>query len=287
MEYNKKIREKTNKGYTQIEIEYDDVKGGKKADKKKEKKNTKKQDSKLHNSVQDLLKFIFDMKMIEKSVVKVGYNVKKLPLGKLSKNTIMEGYKALKKIEAELNGKKNKQTLSDLSSEFYRYIPHDFQFKHMSNFILDTEAKLKEKLELVDSLSDIRIAAEIVNQVEDEDTDQNELDSKYKKMKCKIEPMTGKEKNYQNLIDTIQKLGVKYLNILDVFKIEREGEHKKFKKDLGNLKLLWHGSRFSNWGGILSQGLRIAPPEAPASGYRFGKGIYFADSIEKSVPYNV
>ena len=59
MEYNKKIREKTNKGYTQIEIEYDDVKGGKKADKKKEKKNTKKQDSKLHNSVQDLLKFIF------------------------------------------------------------------------------------------------------------------------------------------------------------------------------------------------------------------------------------
>lgn len=28
-------------------------------------------------------------------------------------------------------------------------------------------------------------------------------------------------------------------------------------------KLLWHGSRISNWYGILSQGLRIAPPEAP------------------------
>ena len=27
----------------------------------------------------------------------------------------------------------------------------------------------------------------------------------------------------------------------------------------------------------MSQGLRIAPPEAPCSGYRFGKGIYFAD----------
>ena len=27
-------------------------------------------------------------------------------------------------------------------------------------------------------------------------------------------------------------------------------------------------------GGILSQGLRIAPPEAPVSGYAFGKGIY-------------
>lgn len=28
-----------------------------------------------------------------------------------------------------------------------------------------------------------------------------------------------------------------------------------------NKKLLWHGSRLTNWGGILSQGLRIAPPE--------------------------
>lgn len=31
--------------------------------------------------------------------------------------------------------------------------------------------------------------------------------------------------------------------------------------------LLWHGSRLSNWVGILSHGLRIAPPEAPITGY--------------------
>ena len=49
--------------------------------------------------------------------------------------------------------------------------------------------------------------------------------------------------------------------------------------------LLWHGSRFSNFGGILSQGLRIAPPEAPKTGYLFGKGVYFADMAGKSAPY--
>lgn len=32
-------------------------------------------------------------------------------------------------------------------------------------------------------------------------------------------------------------------------------------------QLLWHGSRLTNWVGILSQGLRIAPPEAPVTGY--------------------
>jgi hypothetical protein len=38
-----------------------------------------------------------------------------------------------------------------------------------------------------------------------------------------------------------------------------------------NRMLLWHGSRLTNWVGILSQGLRIAPPEAPVTGYMFGK----------------
>jgi len=31
--------------------------------------------------------------------------------------------------------------------------------------------------------------------------------------------------------------------------------------------------------------LRIAPPEAPSSGYLFGKGVYFADMASKSVGY--
>ena len=37
--------------------------------------------------------------------------------------------------------------------------------------------------------------------------------------------------------------------------------------------------------GILSTGLRIAPPEAPVTGYMFGKGIYFADMVSKSANY--
>lgn len=36
---------------------------------------------------------------------------------------------------------------------------------------------------------------------------------------------------------------------------------------------------------IYLQGLRIAPPEAPSTGYMFGKGIYFADRVSKSANY--
>ena len=76
--------------------------------------------------------------------------LKKLPLGKLSKDTILKGYSALKEIEKELQGKGNKDKLSQLSSEFYRYIPHDFKFQNMSQFIINTKEKLKEKQDLVD-----------------------------------------------------------------------------------------------------------------------------------------
>lgn len=49
--------------------------------------------------------------------------------------------------------------------------------------------------------------------------------------------------------------------------------------------LLWHGSPTTNFYSILKKGLLIAPPQAPVSGYMFGKGIYFADMASKSGNY--
>ncbi len=49
--------------------------------------------------------------------------------------------------------------------------------------------------------------------------------------------------------------------------------------------ILWHGSRLTNFVSIISQGLRIAPIEAPDTGYIFGKGVYFADMVSKSANY--
>ncbi|KAJ0086923.1 hypothetical protein Patl1_07160 [Pistacia atlantica] len=60
--------------------------------------------------------------------------------------------------------------------------------------------------------------------------------------------------------------------------------HLKGKENLIRM-LLWHGSWLTNFVGILSQGLRIAHPEAPATGYMVGKGIYFADLVSKSAQY--
>jgi len=55
--------------------------------------------------------------------------------------------------------------------------------------------------------------------------------------------------------------------------------------DIPNKRLLFHGSRNENIVGILKHGLLIAPPEAPHSGFAFGKGVYFADQFQKAYGY--
>jgi len=72
-----------------------------------------------------------------------------------------------------------------------------------------------------------------------------------------------------------------------LFKLERKGEGERFEtsRNLKNRRLLFHGSAMTNMLGIMAQGLRIAPPEAPTTGYMFGKGVYFADTFDKSAGY--
>jgi poly [ADP-ribose] polymerase 2/3/4 len=50
------------------------------------------------------------------------------------------------------------------------------------------------------------------------------------------------------------------LEVMDIYELSKESENKRYRKDIDNKQLLWHGSRLTNFVGILSQGLRIAPP---------------------------
>lgn len=75
---------------------------------------------------------------------------------------------------------------------------------------------------------------------------------------------------------------------VNLFAIRRKGEAEAIAQYSNTPRhaLLYHGSSMSNFLGILSQGLRIAPPEAPTTGYMFGKGVYFADALSKAHAYS-
>ena len=206
--------------------------------------------------------------MMEEALKAAGCDTKKMPLGKISAKMVKEGYGSLKKIEAELSKKKpDKKTLADLTSVFFTVVPHDIGFKKLSDFTIDDNTKLKEKLDLVDSLQQIEYANAI--------TVDNGVDAMYKKLNMEIEPLPKSDADYKLVAKMVNNTHGKShghftLELTNVFRLRKETQEKKFAAvggKINNHMLLWHGSRLTNWCGILSQGLRIAPPEAPVTGY--------------------
>jgi len=227
--------------------------------------------------------------MMENMMTKLGYDAKKLPLGKLSKETIEGGYEVLKEIAGLLNGRSKPQqsVLQDLSSQFYTVVPHSFGRALPPT--INTKLMVKEKLDMCSALADIQVAQKILKQVE---VSENPIDACYASLKVDMVPMKKTSKEFKMLQTYVKNThgathGTYTLEIEDAFVIEREGEDARFKpfEADANRQLLWHGSRLSNYVGILSQGLRIAPPEAPVTGYMFDKGVYFADCVSKSANY--
>ncbi|KAF6173586.1 hypothetical protein GIB67_022945 [Kingdonia uniflora] len=105
-------------------------------------------ETQLEPRVAKFISLICNISMMRQQMLEIGYNAEKLPLGKLSKSTILKGYDVLKRI-ADIIGQSNRKQFEQLSGEFYTVIPHDFGFKKMREFVIDTPNKLKCKLEMV------------------------------------------------------------------------------------------------------------------------------------------
>ena len=162
----KKYKHKIGVGYQEIFIDYEaEIK---KEDLPKEKKNDnnkvkKKFVNTLNEDVMDLIRLIYNKKMINDNLHEIGYDSKKMPLGKLSPVTLTNGLNILKQIVSELNNPvPDGEKLKNFSSEFYTQIPHDFGFKKISNYIIDTNEKVKEKVNMINILSDMKITLKIL-----------------------------------------------------------------------------------------------------------------------------
>ena len=266
--------------YVEMEIdkELDDVK-------KEEIMTTSSQ--KMDIRVETFINMIYDLKMFEETMKKFKIDTDKAPLGKISKNQINKAYSVLSQIHELI---KNNIPSSDkqyikLSSDFYTFIPTSHGNQKLP--AITNESQFKEKCELLDILGEMEVVGNIMSKIS---LGSSKTWQQYQSLNAEITPLEDNK-----MIDIIHKYmrqtkGSTHsynLNIKQIYEIERKNEIERFDKNksIGNRQLLWHGSRLSNFVGILSQGLRIAPPEAPSTGYMFGKGVYFANSVTKSVQY--
>lgn len=175
------------------------------------------------------------------------------------------------------------------SNHFYTLVPHDFGTERPT--IINTAELIQTKTEMIEALMEIEIAYGMLN-IDDSKSDINSLDAYYEKLKTDITTLSHDDDEFKLLHKYVKNTHAQThsnyeLEVQEIYKVVRQGESRRYKpfKKLHNRKLLWHGSRVTNFVGIMSHGLKIAPPEAPVTGYMFGKGIYFADMVSKSANY--
>mmetsp|Transcript_12278 Transcript_12278/g.19337 ORF Transcript_12278/g.19337 Transcript_12278/m.19337 type:complete len:425 (+) Transcript_12278:36-1310(+) len=267
--------------YTLVEMDYGaskDSGGGAPKDDEDEDEDEY-EESKLTPEVQSLVQLICDVNMIRASLLKQGCDLEKMPLGKISKNMVDEGFKALKALETELEGKKNAQVLLDLSSRFYTVVPHDFGFQKMQNFVINSMDKLKVKLDLVNDLNDLYAAHDVLDQrsqrlkarqeaqkraekLKTKQLLENPVDSQYSRLSCELQPLLLQGgSSAPEITDIVEKFvrnthaqshdWLKVKGIKQIFRVNRPEESRKFeqfhknsckKKSFpDNRALLWHG----------------------------------------------
>lgn len=245
--------------------------------------------SQLPPPVVELIKMLFNVEAYRAAMMEFEINMSEMPLGKLSKSNIQKGFEALTELQNlfncnDHNPSYKKSLIVDASNRFFTVIPS------IHPHVIRDEDDFRSKVKMLEALQDIEIASRLVGFDADND---DSLDDKYKKLRCGISPLSHDNEDYRLIEKYLQNTHAPThtewgLELEEVYSLEREGEFDQFtphREKLGNRMLLWHGSRLTNFVGILSQGLRIAPPEAPATGYMFGKGIYFADLVSKSAQY--
>ncbi|XP_026580993.1 poly [ADP-ribose] polymerase 3 isoform X2 [Pseudonaja textilis] len=247
----------------------------------------------LDKHTQNLMTLIFSNDMFKEAMQTMNIDVKKMPLGKLSKQQIAKGFEALETLEEALKKQPlSQKQLEELSSRFYTIIPHNFGRSRPPS--INTEEVVQAKKDMLLVLADIELAQSLQAQKKEEEQEEEKemvkevlhpLDKDYRLLKCELTLVDSSSEDYKLIETYVKKTSSPYqkLRIMNIWKVNREGESHRFKAHdhLGNRRLLWHGTNIAVVAAILKSGLRIMPH----SGGRVGKGIYFASENSKSAGY--
>ncbi|PTU24623.1 hypothetical protein P175DRAFT_0450363 [Aspergillus ochraceoroseus IBT 24754] len=255
----------------------------------------------LPKSVQKVLGCIFNMDNLVSATTAMSYDTRKLPLGKLSKQTLREGYSILKELSGvietpflagTLHKKELDEVIKELSSQYLSIIPHVFGKNQPP--ILHSEKHIKKELDLLLDLANMLVTTDIVDSVQN--GIEHPLDRQFQALGLQemttLKHSSAEFKEISRYFFQSPRVTGAHNQIIDIFRIQRRGEEDRLKTcETGNLnnsnrRLLWHGSRIANFAGILSQGLLVSPPGVGANGASFGKGLYFTDASNRSLKFS-
>lgn len=251
----------------------------------------------LETKVIDLIKLISNTDIHTKAMRSFGVDTKKMPLGKISASIIDDAdgiLFALSEIVGSIEDGtwgESKKAL-DITDDYIRNVIYSLSNKFWTRIpyacgrekppVIDNPYRIDQCAELIDIMRNTKIATQIIRK-------NVGIFDIYKGIDANIS-MCSEETEIDFVTNFV--LGTKApthnykLEVLEVYCVHKATEDRNdiFYKT-SNHMLLAHGSRMSNFVGILSTGLRIPNNTQITNGSILGRGIYFADVISKSFNY--
>lgn len=259
----------------------------------------------MDKDLRKMMRHVFDPEVVAATLEKLHFDTARMPIKALSLRQLKAAYKVLSQLEGVIAPSSSRRSsgfslaprhsdsakIKELSSQFYTILPHDFGSEAPP--VISSATDLKEKMHEMQALTAIVAATSAHSS-----RMASMLDgvprtvAQYASLGVHAVPIPPSALEARVLARYIHppispsvRSSVPYnLKVLNVFKLDPKDEQRPAGGE--NTTLLWHGSRVSNIAGILSDGrLRIAPDEAPHTGYNFGKGIYGSDYAAYSAGY--
>lgn len=182
----------------------------------------------LDPATQKLITNIFSKEMFKNAMTLMNLDVKKMPLGKLSKQQIARGFEALEALEEAMkNPTGDGQSLEELSSCFYTVIPHNFGRSRPPP--INSPDILQAKKDMLLVLADIELAQTLqAAPGEEEKVEEvpHPLDRDYQLLKCQLQLLDSGESEYKAIQTYLEQTGNGYRrpDLQHVWKVNREGE---------------------------------------------------------------
>ena len=269
-------------------------------------------ESKLPLNIQLFMKDISDIKMFRKAYESERLiDTASIPFERITKTAIEKAQSILAEIRKQVeeksklleklrksNEKDNEKlksaffllltTCCNLSNEYYCLVP-TFGFEYEKVPPIDDDRTLKQEENKLKYLQEFETAKSILLGAMYRRQEIHPLDYVFGSLSCKMVEVDEHSKEGKLIQHYMyNSRGMSSKRIENIFKIEREDDLKKFDTSLqlGNRKLLWHGTDKSNLLSILKNGMIVNAPFAKKTGRSYGDGVYFADILDKSLGYS-
>ena len=258
-------------------------------------------ESKLPMEVQHALERFTNPSEISRVVSQVGVDNTALPLGILPIETILEAEKLIFKLNEVLERLKEAKAkdppdfpliqgvteeVAILSSQFYELIPSSEEEGRLRPFLSKEDKVFTKAVSRVKELKQLSVATKLVIASDFKRNEVHPYDYCLGALGVKLSPVAEEVPERIAIEQYFRNTNQSYHDVVisNVFAVDREADIGR-EIEVGNRRLLWHGSSTANMLGLLKQGLLIAPPEAPVCGHLYGKGVYTADMFDKCYSY--